>query len=47
MGVLGRPEAARERLRRAAELDPLSLLIPVAEGWTTCYFARRFEAATA
>jgi tetratricopeptide (TPR) repeat protein len=45
MGVLGRPEAARERLRRAAELDPLSLLIPAVEGWTTCYFARRFEAA--
>ena len=44
-GVLGRPGPAAERLQRAFELDPLSLLIPSIHGWAVHYFARRFHEA--
>ena len=45
LGALGRPEPAAQRLQRAFELDPLSLLIPCIYGGVVHYFSHQFEAA--
>jgi TolB-like protein/Flp pilus assembly protein TadD len=42
--ALGRFEQALAEVRRAEELDPLSLLISVNAGWTS-YFARQYDRA--
>ena len=44
LGVIGFFEKSHELLERAAELDPLSLLIPSVQGWVRI-FARRFDEA--
>ena len=44
LGVIGDHDRGLELLAHAAELDPLSLLIPAVQGWLR-YFARRFEEA--
>ncbi|MGE0813445.1 MAG: tetratricopeptide repeat protein [Vicinamibacterales bacterium] len=44
LGVIGRFERSYALLDRAAELDPLSLLVPSVQGWVR-FFARRFEDA--
>ena len=44
LAVIGFFDRARGFLKRAQELDPLSLVIPAVQGWTY-FFARRFEEA--
>jgi TolB-like protein/Flp pilus assembly protein TadD len=44
LGVVGQHHRGVALLRRAGELDPLSLLIPAAQGWLH-YFARQYGAA--
>jgi serine/threonine protein kinase len=44
LAVIGHFDRAIPLLRRAHELDPLSLIVPAVQGWT-CYFARRYEEA--
>ena len=44
LAVIGFFDRARSLLKRAQELDPLSLVIPAVQGWTY-FFARRFEEA--
>jgi TolB-like protein/Tfp pilus assembly protein PilF len=42
--TMGRPEEAIAKIKHSQELDPLSLIINVAVGWSL-YFARRYEEA--
>jgi TolB-like protein/Tfp pilus assembly protein PilF len=44
LGVIGRQFEGLEVLRRAEELDPLSLTIPAVQGWLM-YFANRYDLA--
>jgi tetratricopeptide (TPR) repeat protein len=44
LAVIGFFDRAHILLKRAQELDPLSLVIPAVQGWTY-FFARRFEDA--
>lgn len=44
LGVWGRFDEGIAELKRAQEMDPLSLLVPALIGWTN-YFARRFDDA--
>jgi TolB-like protein/Tfp pilus assembly protein PilF len=44
LGVIGWFDRSHAQLTRAAELDPLSLLVPSVQGWMR-YFARKFEDA--
>ena len=44
LGVSGRQFEGLELLKRAEELDPLSLVIPAVQGWTY-FFARQFDEA--
>jgi serine/threonine protein kinase/tetratricopeptide (TPR) repeat protein len=44
LSVIGFFDRAHVLLKRAQELDPLSLVIPAVQGWTY-FFARRFEEA--
>ena len=44
LGVVGSFDRSYELLARAAELDPLSLVVPSVQGWVR-FFARRFDEA--
>jgi serine/threonine-protein kinase len=46
LGVSGKQFEGLELLKRAQELDPLSLVIPSVQGWTY-YFARQYDEAVA